>query len=715
LKKWEKTTKKKREINSLYFEYKKILHKDEEIEELSKKFNITKLTSELLLNKEFENTEEIEDYLSPEFTIKSNPKNILNIKGAAELFKEHIDSKNMIAIYGDYDADGVTSTAQLLRFLRDKNPNNKYFIPHREEEGYGLNKKILKKIINQGTKLLITVDCGITNNDEIAYVKENGVDVIVIDHHNKDKELPKADYIINPKIFDENSYFANLCGSGLTFKFIEYMISKYYSNDKINQYIQLSAIGTIADIVKLRGENRIIVRKGLKLINSQPITGINSIIKSLNKLTIDSGDISFKIAPMINSSGRMDHANNAVELMITKDEKKANMLASQLKDFNESRKDVEKDILKYAGEYIKKYCEEDKILVVKGENWHEGVIGIVSSKITEKLNKPSIVFTNNHEGLKASGRSIEGINLYEELKEYKKYFDKFGGHSQAVGLSMKYENFDIFKKEITESFGEKYTTVDLRKIVEIDAEIESENINIDSFEELKILEPFGYGNSRPKLRYKDFKIKSVKKIGRDKRHVKINTIKDGKEIELLYFDYKKEDLQTLMYYKDTVCSADINRFRGIVNPQFIIKYIKDYLYYEEKIIFINLLTNIETNKINIKNTIRLENNRIDITKKEIKDLKNYTEGQSTKINNKIIIHAVNNWIPKENEYNEIKQLILNSKSKIGKTNIFKIVKHLNKKNLNMNPEKILFTLSKEQSNKLIKYRISNNNIFIRKI
>jgi hypothetical protein len=229
------------------------------------------------------------------------------------------------------------------------------------------------------------------------------------------------------------------------------------------------------------------------------------------------------------------------------------------------------------------------------------------------------------------------------------------------------------------------------------------------------MEPYGYGNPRPKLRYKDFNIKNIKKIGRDKRHVKINTEKEGKEIELLYFDYKKEDLQTLMYYKDTVCLADINRFRGNVDPQFIIRYIKDYLYYEEKSAFIKLLVQINTDDCKYKQETEIENNRIDITKEDVVELKKIVENQSKTIDNKIIIHAVNTWIPNKEEYSEIRKLITKSKSRIGKSNIFKIIKHLKKRNIKVNPEKILFTLAKEQHNDSIKYKISNNNIFIRKI
>ncbi len=699
----------------MYFKYQQLIQDEDEVNKIKNKFNLMGLTSRLLLNKNLKSLDEIEDYLNPEYSKKTNPKNIKNIIGATELFKANIDNKNKITIYGDYDADGVTSTAQLLRFLRGKNPNTRYSIPHREQDGYGLNFDKINEITEDGTKLLITVDCGITNIEEIKHAKEKGLDVIIIDHHNCEDELPDADYIINPKIFDEEDYFANLCGAGLTYKFIENTVNTFYPKDNLNEYIQLAAIGTVADIVSLKGENRRIVKKGLKSINTVPIEGIKAIKNIINKNIIDSGDISFRIAPMINSSGRMDHADNAVELLYTKNITKGKNIAKKLFSFNENRKVVEKDIYDQVEEYIEKHCQEDNILIVRGLDWHEGVIGIVSSKITEKYNKPSLIFTTNEDDLKASGRSIDNISLYDELKIFKKYFKKFGGHSQAVGLSIEKDNFNDFKIEVVKHFNEKFNYRDLRKYITIDSLLESKHINVEAFEEAKILEPYGFGNSKPRFLYSDFIVKSTRKIGKEKRHIKVTTEKNGILIDLLYFNYKKDDLQALLYYKEVVCSIDLNYFRGNVTPQLIIRDINNYIIYEEKIEYIKLLTTFKHSlKSNLKSDVNI-NKKVDIEEKDIKELKKYKENNNNPLKNQKIIYTINKWIPKKEEYRSIKSVTVDNKRKIIKINIFKLIKYLkDKDNVQVNPEKIIYTLEKELTNINFKYKISKNNIFIRK-
>ncbi|MFO7888544.1 MAG: single-stranded-DNA-specific exonuclease RecJ [Eubacteriales bacterium] len=699
----------------MYFKCQQLIHKDEEIKKIMNDFNLKELTARLLLNKNLKTVEDIEDYLKPEYTPKSNPKNIKNIIGATELFKANIDNKNKITIYGDYDADGVTSTAQLLRFLRDKNPNTKYIIPHREQDGYGLNSNKINQIVEDGTKLLITVDCGITNIEEINLGKEKGLDVIIIDHHNCEETLPKADYIINPKIYDKEGYFADLCGAGLTYKFIENTINTYYPEEGLSQYSQLASIGTVADIVSLKGENRRIVKKGLKSINTLPIEGIQAIKHTINKNLIDSGDISFRIAPMINSSGRMDCADNAVELLYTKKINKAAKISQKLNDFNEKRKLVESKIYQKVEKYIEKYCREDNILIVKGLDWHEGVIGIVSSKITEKYNKPSLIFTKSEKVLKASGRSIGSINLYEELKNYKKYFKKFGGHSQAVGLSLEKDNFNNFKNEILKHFNQKFNYRDFRKIITIDSYLESKHINIKVFKEAKILEPYGFGNSKPKFLYSDFTVKSTCKIGKEKKHIKITTEKNGILIDLLYFNFKKDYLQALLYYKEVVCSIDINYFRGDVTPQLIIKDVNNYIIYEEKIKYIKKLTDFKKSTKNKLSTKLILNNKIDIEEKDIDELNNFNKNNNYPLKNKKIIYTINKWIPSEKEYEIIKRVTLDNNRKIIKTNIFKLIKYLkDKKEIKVNPEKIIYTLENELKRINFKYKISKNNIYIRK-
>ncbi len=699
----------------MYFKYQQLIQDDQEVNKIKNEFNLRELTSRLLLNKNLKSLDEIEDYLNPEYSKKSNPKNIKNIIGATELFKANIDNNNKITIYGDYDADGVTSTAQLLRFLRGKNSNVKYSIPHREQDGYGLNLDKINEITNDGTKLLITVDCGITNIEEIKHAKEKGLDVIIIDHHNCEEELPDANFIINPKIYDEEDYFANLCGAGLTYKFIENTVETFYPEDNLNEYIQLAAVGTVADIVSLKGENRRIVKKGLKSINTVPIEGIKAVKNIVNKNIIDSGDISFRIAPMINSSGRMDHADNAVELLYTKNISKGKTIAQKLFSFNEDRKVVEKEIYDQVDEHVEKHCQEDNILIVRGLDWHEGVIGIVSSKITEKYNKPSLIFTNNEDDLKASGRSIENISLYDELKSFKKYFKKFGGHSQAVGLTIEKDNFNDFKKDVVDHFNKKFNYIDLRKYITIDSLLESKHINVETFEEAKILEPYGFGNSKPRFLYSDFTVKSTRKIGKEKRHIKVTTEKNGVLIDLLYFNYKKDVLQALLYYKEVVCSIDLNYFRGNVTPQLIVRDINNYIIYEEKVEYIKILTSIEgSSKTNLPKDVNI-NKKVDIELKDIEELNKYKENNNKPLKNYKIIYTINKWIPNKEEYNSIKQVTVNNKRKIIKTNIFKLIKYLkDKNNIKINPEKIIYTLEKELKNVNFKYKISKNNIYIRK-
>ena len=544
----------------------------EEVEKLQKNFNINKLLATILVNRGITEKNQIEKFLNPKRSDFYNPYGMPDMEKAVDRIIKAIENKEKIIIYGDYDVDGITSITVLKSFLLERGANVTEYIPNRLEEGYGLNKKAIEYIARQKNQLMITVDCGISGIDEVAYATKLGIETIVTDHHESGSELPKAIAVVDAKRKDNTYPCRNLAGVGVVFKLIQAISMKIGLEEKeFLKYLDIVCVGTISDIVPLTDENRIIVKLGLKLIEQTRNLGLRSILQIAGYSKIDSSTISFGVAPRINACGRMGHQEEALKLFLSKDIKEINELTQKLNDYNKLRQDTEKSIYTDAVEQIEKNGLANKnTIVLMGKGWHHGVIGIVSSKITELYFKPSILLCEEDDIGKGSGRSIPGFDLYEALTECKDFIDRFGGHSMAVGINIKKDKFEEFKEKFEQIAKEKHVD-EIIPILNIDAQISLDDISKEMVESLKELEPYGEANKMPLFAFKNLKIDSIRALSGGK-HLRL-TVKDNKNmVNAIGFnlgelanDYRIGDRI------DLVGNLEINSFNGVDNIQINVK------------------------------------------------------------------------------------------------------------------------------------------------
>lgn len=503
---------------------------EKKVEELSNKYQLNKLLATILANRNIVNEEDIRLFLNPTRNDFHDPYLITDMEKATDRIVKAIEKQEKVTIYGDYDVDGITSITVLKSFLQDRGLEVSQYIPDRLHEGYGLNKNAIDKIHSNGCELMITVDCGISAIKEIEYAKSLGIETIVTDHHEPGNELPNALAVIDNKRKDSTYPFRELAGVGVVFKVIQALGMKLgLKEEEYLKYLDIVCIGTISDIVPLVDENRVIAKLGLLLIKQTRNIGLRSIIQSSGYTKIDSNSISFGIAPRINACGRMGKAEDALQLFLSKNINEVSNLTNKLNEYNRLRQDTEKKIFESAIKQIEeKHLAENTTITVGGHNWHHGVIGIVSSKITEMYFKPSILLSFEEDGIgTGSGRSIPGFDLHEALLKCTDTIEKFGGHSMAIGITIKKEKFEAFKKEFEEIA--KETNIDeIVPIINIDAKINFSNINKEMVESLKELEPFGEGNKMPVFVFKNLKIDSIRALSEGK-HLKL-TLKEGNTV-----------------------------------------------------------------------------------------------------------------------------------------------------------------------------------------
>ena len=544
----------------------------EKIKELQEKYNINKLLATILSNRGIIEEKQIKKFLDPKRTDFYNPFLMPDMESAVNRILKAIENNEKIIIYGDYDVDGITSVTVLKSFFQDRGIHVDEYIPNRLNEGYGLNKTAIEKISKQKYTLMITVDCGISAIEEIDYANQLGIETIVTDHHEPGNELPKALAVVDAKRKDNKYPCRNLAGVGVVFKLIQALSIKLNLDEKeYLKYLDIVCVGTISDIVPLEDENRVIVKLGLKLVSQTRNLGLREILKLSGYQQIDSTTISFGVAPRINACGRMGHQEDALKLFTTKDINEVIKLAEKLNEYNKERQDIEKNIYNEAIEIIDKDdLDKKNTIVVMGKNWHHGVIGIVSSKITELYFKPSILLCEEDDYGKGSGRSIPGFDLYKALTECKDTIDKFGGHSMAVGINVKKEQFNEFRNKLEEIAKEQHIE-EIVPILNIDAQVELDEINKDMVNSLKELEPYGEGNKMPIFAFKNLRIDSIRALSECK-HLKL-TLKDKKNIVnaigfnlgYLSSEYKIGDKI------DVVGNLEINSFNGVDNLQINIK------------------------------------------------------------------------------------------------------------------------------------------------
>ena len=485
----------------------------EKIKELQEKYNINKLLATILSNRGIIEEKQIKKFLDPKRTDFYNPFLMPDMESAVNRILKAIENNEKIIIYGDYDVDGITSVTVLKSFFQDRGIHVDEYIPNRLNEGYGLNKTAIEKISKQKYMLMITVDCGISAIEEIDYANQLGIETIVTDHHEPGNELPKALAVVDAKRKDNKYPCRNLAGVGVVLKLIQALSIKLNLDEKeYLKYLDIVCVGTISDIVPLEDENRVIVKLGLKLVSQTRNLGLREILKLSGYQQIDSTTISFGVAPRINACGRMGHQEDALKLFTTKDINEVIKLAEKLNEYNKERQDIEKNIYNEAIEIIDKDdLDKKNTIVVMGKNWHHGVIGIVSSKITELYFKPSILLCEEDDYGKGSGRSIPGFDLYKALTECKDTIDKFGGHSMAVGINVKKEQFNEFRNKLEEIAKEQHIE-EIVPILNIDAQVELDEINKDMVNSLKELEPYGEGNKMPIFAFKNLRIDSIRAL-----------------------------------------------------------------------------------------------------------------------------------------------------------------------------------------------------------
>ncbi len=544
----------------------------DKVNEISKKFNIDRLLATILVNRGICKEDEIRKFLEPTREDFHDPFLLPDMDIAVDTIIKAIEEKENILIYGDYDVDGITSISVLQKFLEERGMNVANHIPNRLEEGYGLNKEAIKQIADDGYKLIITVDCGISGIEEIEYANSLGIRTIITDHHEPLDELPKAIAVVDAKRKDNKYPFNQLAGVGVVFKLIQAIGIKLGLNEKeYLKYLDLVCVGTISDIVPLVDENRVIAKLGLKLVNVTRNLGLKYLLQATGYKQIDSNAISFGIAPRINACGRMGHETEALDIFLSNDIDEVKELTEKLNNYNKTRQETEKKIVEEALELIEKNKENEKSAIVLGSSgWHHGVIGIVSSKITETYFKPSILVSFENGIAKGSGRSIPGFDLHEALCKSSKYLEKYGGHSMAVGLSLKEENFEAFKNEF-EKIAKESKVEEILPIIYIDGVVKQEDIKPEHIKELEKLEPFGEGNKMPLFAYKGLKINSIRALTEGK-HLKLTLKDDNIIIDAIGFNMGHLVNDYLIGDKvDVVGVLEINSFNGIESVQINLK------------------------------------------------------------------------------------------------------------------------------------------------
>ncbi len=536
---------------------------EEKIDEIVKKFNVPELLATVLVNRGIVDDEEIRVFLNPTRSDFHDPYLMPDMEIAVERIIKAIDNQEKVIIYGDYDVDGITSITVLKKFLKTCGLEADYYIPNRLSEGYGLNRAAIDYIKEKEYTLIITVDCGISGIEEIEYANSLGIETIVTDHHEPMEVLPPAVAIVDLKRKDNDTYpFKSLAGCGVVFKLTQALGMRLGIDEKeYLKYLDIVCVGTISDIVPLVDENRVIAKLGLKLVEVTRNPGLKALLNASGYKVVNSNTISFGIAPRINACGRMGYEEEALKLFLTENLVQASEITERLNKYNRDRQEIEKNIYDEAIKMMEKEDSNAQSIVLGSNNWHHGVIGIVSSKITEMYFKPSILICFEGEDGKGSGRSIPGFDLHEALAETAKYLEKYGGHEMAVGLSLKKNNFNRFK-EAFEKYVEEKDITGIVPIIEIDKQISLKDIDSNIVKQLDLLEPFGEANRRPVFVYKNLKIDSIRALS-DGKHLKM-TLKDGNTIvNAIGFNMGQLSKEYMIGDRiDVVGTLEINAYNG---------------------------------------------------------------------------------------------------------------------------------------------------------
>ena len=497
-------------------------------DELTSKFS--SIILQLLFNRGIKNKESIENFLNFDYEKNiSNPFDFSQMEKALERIGAAIKKKEKIAIFGDYDADGVTATVLLTEALKDLGVGKIIpYIPDRQIEGYGMNAKALNFLQKEGVNLIITVDCGITNISEVAKAKELGMDVVITDHHHVPAVVPEAIAVLNPHMEGEENKCKYLSGVGVAFKLAEALYQRLQP-EKINQtkwMLDLVAIGTIADCVPLLGENRLLVKYGLVVLSKTRRAGLLEMF-SVGRISVSEDDIpdthrvAFQISPRINAAGRMDHANVAYKLLVEKNRPEGRIMALELEGKNQERQKVTAEIVREIKIIAENSFKDRKFIYAENAHWPVGLLGLVAGKIADEFKKPTMILQKQGNEFAGSLRSIPQVNVIETLEKCSKFLEKFGGHSQAAGVRVKNVNLENFCTKMSELIEKELEGKEMNLAREADMEIKADDIGWELLLELKKMEPFGEGNSEPIFIIKDLIVEDVKIVGNGNKHLKM--------------------------------------------------------------------------------------------------------------------------------------------------------------------------------------------------
>ena len=548
--------------------------------------------AQILINRGIKTPEEISDFLNPRFSNLSDPFKLISLENGVERIKEALKRGDRVLIHGDYDADGLSATAIMVYVLKKIGLDVHYFIPNRATHGYGFNLAGLQRAKELGAKLIITVDCGITSFETVALSKKEGIDVIITDHHepvrrqsttyekseagnqNKDNTvmtddllLPDAFAVINPKTstlksHNETSSGADLSGAGVAFKFAQALSMIYSSRFTIQDCLDLAAIGTIADAVPVTGENRILVKEGIRLIENGTRVGLRALkrVSGIDSKEVKSGMLSFTIIPRINVAGRISDANSIVRLLLTDSDDEAQEISSWLDKLNSERQHIEEEI------YQEAICRLNSkgvrsAIILSSEGWHPGIIGIVASRIAEAFYRPTFVISLDGNSAKGSARSIPSFDLYRGIAGCREFLTDFGGHEQAAGFRLNSEDISSFEEKINRIVNETLTEGDFIPSLEIDADVNLSHINLKLINELRMLEPIGFGNPEPLLGSKGLEVFYRRVVGNN--HLKMKLRQRSYSIDAIGFDmavlFDGLDTSTMI---DAAFTPFINEWEG---------------------------------------------------------------------------------------------------------------------------------------------------------
>lgn len=569
---------------------------------IAQEYGISPVLARIMVNRGVREKEQIRRYLKGTMEDLYDPRLLLDMDQAVDLVSESIEKKEKIGIASDFDVDGIFSSMILWTAFTKLGADCFIETPNRVTEGYGLNRRIVDDCLEKGAKLLITCDNGIAALDAVEYAKENGLTVVVTDHHEVPFEekgdgeriyiKPKADAIVNPKQAECTYPFPKLCGAGVTFKLAQILYERYgILKSELEPLIEYAAIATVADVMDLEDENRILVKTGLKLLEHTKNKGLQAILRvnNLEGKRISAYHIGFVIGPCFNAAGRLETVKSALDLLMCNNEAQAEVMAENLKALNDSRKEMTIQGFEQAVEKIEHSdLMSDKVILVKLEECHESLVGIIAGRVRERYHKPVIVFTDAEEGIKGSGRSIEAYNMFEELLKCKDLLGRFGGHPMAAGLSLLEENLEELRRRLNENT--TLTEEDLRPVVRIDVAMPIEYITEEFVEQLELLEPFGKGNPKPIFAEQHFRFTGGNIIGKNKNVLKAKVVNgSGARIEALYFgqidqlqeyvieEFGQQEWERMLrgdrndvdlgltYY------PDINEYMGRKTPQIVIQ------------------------------------------------------------------------------------------------------------------------------------------------